>query len=773
MVSPTQITVQQLCDDNKMCYIKTHITLTENDDGSIDKKTTTPPTGWKADKAGKNKGWDYEKCMAFNEQQPEHYNTILINLWESPFMVIDIDSYDKPELTQSYLDKYGKTWMTQSVSKKMPHLWRKKDLSDNTSTKIDKEAELDFIKHTLFENPDSVFEYSNKQMETFSDFVKISDAKPKKTKIKTLPTVKSKTSTEPTAAHNPDIVAYLNLIPSTDYGVWTRTLWALHNDENYDNYSIAKKWSKKSTNYDKVHFDEIWNAAKPGNSIGTVYYYANKYEPYKYRQLYIDTNISITDDNLSDTFNKLIGDNVIYSNGSIYIYKKNWDRDCSKHYKLKKLLRETLSEHILKVEVDFNQKLMAMSESEQKQQAARKAEIHKIYEKVTSKTHIDNITQFVIQDLAIKNMNVEFDINSQQLYNLNFKNGVLNLKTKEFRKRTQLDYVTQWLDWNYNPKPNNTLKKELFKFYKKIQPNSEQLKFMLEWLAICLNGSTSRQKMKFNIGYKASNGKSTEFKIHNIVFPIYSMKLDSQTFELGNMKRHKQIISLVTNPIRFAYCEEMRDKKLDVDFLKDMVDGDKINCEVMYGTTVIHSIQAKISTCGNSDMNILADSGIKRRATVQMYDSVFRRGETDDFEKHVYQLKEGYDKNFHDDEYKNAYLHLLLDFYNENMDFPIENENKFLDITDDYDEYGNILSANFELTDNDDDRIAKDELHNFFKDKLNKPSLSWANLLREFKQRGIKYEATKRVKGCASRGCFICIKPFVDDDDDVDDVDGV
>ena len=52
MVNPTQITVRQLCDDNKMCYIKTHITLTENDDGSIDKKTTTPPTGWKVPDSG-------------------------------------------------------------------------------------------------------------------------------------------------------------------------------------------------------------------------------------------------------------------------------------------------------------------------------------------------------------------------------------------------------------------------------------------------------------------------------------------------------------------------------------------------------------------------------------------------------------------------------------------------------------------------------------------------------------------------------------------------
>ena len=116
-------------------------------------------------------------------------------------MVIDIDSYDKPELTQSYLDKYGETWVTQSVSKKMPHLWRLKDVDDNSSTKIDKAAEIDFLKHTLFENPDSVFDFSNKPMETFCDFKKISEEKPKPIKIKTLPTVKSKTSTITTTNH--------------------------------------------------------------------------------------------------------------------------------------------------------------------------------------------------------------------------------------------------------------------------------------------------------------------------------------------------------------------------------------------------------------------------------------------------------------------------------------------------------------------------------------------------------------------------------------------
>ena len=51
--------------------------------------------------------------------------------------------------------------------------------------------------------------------------------------------------------------------------------------------------------------------------------------------------------------------------------------------------------------------------------------------------------------------------------------------------------------------------------FKKSQPNKQQMKFTLSWLAYCLNGNTGLQKAKFNIGYKGSNGKSNELKVHS------------------------------------------------------------------------------------------------------------------------------------------------------------------------------------------------------------------------------------------------------------------
>ena len=44
-------------------------------------------------------------------------------------------------------------------------------------------------------------------------------------------------------------------------------------------------------------------------------------------------------------------------------------------------------------------------------------------------------------------------------------------------------------------------------------------------------------------------------------------------------------IHLIRHPIRFAHMEELSRKNLDVDILKDFIDGDKLNVEIMFGTS--------------------------------------------------------------------------------------------------------------------------------------------------------------------------------------------
>ncbi|MGI9555546.1 MAG: PriCT-2 domain-containing protein [Cyanophyceae cyanobacterium] len=557
----------------------------------------------------------------------------------------------------------------------------------------------------------------------------------------------------------------LNLIPPDDYDVWTRCVWALKNEDEA-NYQIAKDWSKQSDKYEDDTFDTLWEKGRHGVTGGTIYFYANKFNPEEYRRIYIKTELSINDDHLSDTFVKLQYDNVIYVNGTVYIYKKNWISESAKNcLQLKKLIRQTLHEYILNVDIDFNKQMIGKQESELREMKGTKDLIKKVFDKVSTKSHIDNITGMVLQDLASMGHNIEFDLCEEQLYNLHFRNGCYELRNKRFRKRTQKDYITQYLDWDYSETVDDAILQELKDFYAKIQPDKTQFKYMMEWLAHCLCGSIGNQKFKMNIGYSAQNGKSTEFKIHNAVFPIYSMKLDNSTFENGYSKRHKQMIHLVTKPIRFAYCEELRSKKLDTDFLKEFVDGSDMNVEVMYGTSMTKTIQAKLSTCSNKDFNLDKDCGIKRRGTVQFYTSKFKDDVEDDYTNHVYNKIKGYEKRFLDVRYKNAYFHILLAHFNEDFDIPESNENAFSDIMNEYDECGSILAGHFELTNDDKDRIEKTELLAFFNEHVAKKYDS-AAFLREMKSNGVKYNRQLRVNG--KMGVFMGIKRLEEDEDDGD-----
>ena len=76
-------------------------------------------------------------------------------------------------------------------------------------------------------------------------------------------------------------------------------------------------------------------------------------------------------------------------------------------------------------------------------------EKNKIFQKVSNKKTIDNVSSFILQDLANEKRQEEFNTNKEQHNNLHFRNGVYNLLEKKFRKRTKADYITQYLDWDY------------------------------------------------------------------------------------------------------------------------------------------------------------------------------------------------------------------------------------------------------------------------------------------------------------------------------------
>ncbi len=525
------------------------------------------------------------------------------------------------------------------------------------------------------------------------------------------------------------------------YDDYIRIIWGLRNHSSY-NYNSALQFSSRSSKHDKTIFKSLWNKTKEGNTLGTVHYYAKKHNPDKYKKLYKPLQLKPTEEGLTKLFLELEGETVSYSNETIYLYKKEWEADCRKKLKLKSLIRTTLNGFIIS--------LLEVNQHKEESQL----HLNKIHLKLHQRKTIDNIAELLTQDLATLNLDIEFDTNREQLYNIQFNNGLYDLKKMAFRKRTKKDFITKKLKWDYDPNISKYALDEIKDFFRKLQPNEKQRRFSLGWLARCLDGNLGQSKFKMNIGYTAENGKSTEFNIHSLIFPIYSYKLSANFFSLDNSKRHKELIHLLRNPIRFSYIEELRQNKLDGDFLKEFSDG-KINCEIMYGESITKTIQATLNTCANKDFNIDSDNGVQRRGVLQYYKSEFKNKYTEDnYKNNTFLKKLDYFKRYEDDDkLKNAYFYLLLQHYKE-YEIPKENETLFNDIAEEYDPLSSDFNATFEITKDNNDILSKNEVFENLKAIVG--GITWRKCLTELKNRGVEYDKAKMIKGI--RGAFMGIK---------------
>ena len=181
---------------------------------------------------------------------------------------------------------------------------------------------------------------------------------------------------------------------------------------------------------------------------------------------------------------------------------------------------------------------------------------------------------------------------------VSFRNGIVDLRTGKFRKRTKDDMLSKALSYDYDEVRNAEKMSWVLHNWIHISNDEEGvLENIMRWLGYCLTGETSAQIMMFFVGHSASNGKTTIIEMIDACLPIYALKLSSGTFDKGNLKRHKQFHML--KGVRLAYIEELGEKPLEIGIVKDFVGGAKVNSEVMFGYSEDIIIQAKLICIGN------------------------------------------------------------------------------------------------------------------------------------------------------------------------------
>jgi hypothetical protein len=262
-------------------------------------------------------------------------------------------------------------------------------------------------------------------------------------------------------------------------------------------------------------------------------------------------------------------------------------------------------------------------------------------------------------------------------HTLNFKNGIYNLKTSEFRERIKEDYVTKCLPFDYSPQVNDTIKNKIMDILLKISNNNKELlEFNLNWLGYCLTGETDEHKFLLLDSKKAS-GKSTMAKMFINSLPIYSAKIDRRTFATNYKNAYKQL-SQIQKPVRFVCIEEFDKTKLDVDKFCAFIDGTiepkkagpdiKLHCKLL---------------CTSSKDYKFTNKDIKKRVILETLVSEFL--EKHDYNvlknnKNVYLQEKDINSNFeNNNDYKLTYIQILMEYankyYRNGLDVP-KNINK-------------------------------------------------------------------------------------------------
>jgi phage/plasmid-associated DNA primase len=352
---------------------------------------------------------------------------------------------------------------------------------------------------------------------------------------------------------------------------------------------------------------------------------------------------------------------------------------------------------------------------------------------------------------------------------LNFRNGKLNLKTNEFGDRTEDDFITEYLNYDFQIKPKKDVKKEVVEVLKKIcNSNEDDYEFITNFLSYCITSETKEQKYLNVVGPSASNGKSTLIKLMEEALSIYIFKAKKDLFSEAFSKGHKYFSQ--TKNKRIVYIEELDKKKVDADLIKDVVDGNKMNNEVLFSTTEKIDINFKLMFLSNNLMNFDSDSGIKRRLIHFEFKNKFVEKVDLEKEKNNHKIGEVYvlDKSlvskFHDnDDYKNALIHVLIkkakNYFKSGLIVPAKYIEIAKDVCEENDKFKNFFDNHFDITNNENDKITKDELRDMYNHHT-KCNFSASSIMTDIQRLQLKYEKGLRsvYNGISIRGIIVGIK---------------
>lgn len=502
----------------------------------------------------------------------------------------------------------------------------------------------------------------------------------------------------------------------TDYNKWLNIgfiLYSINNDYIDLWHYFSSKWEK----YDEDMCNSKWNSFANSEYIYTInnLIYLSKLDNHDdYEELSNEIpNHDIKylrpfDNVLSKLIHRLYGERFVCSNPEknewYYFNGIRWKKE-NKSYNLRKKI---IDEVFTKVE-NYRRQLIKEGASD---------DLIKNYHNILLKLG----SGIKLNCLELEFYNSDFyKIIDQNKDLLGFDNGILDLKTMEFRKGVSSDYVSLSVGYDYTDiKKDDPIYIELMELIEKILPIQSVREFTLKALASCLDGHNRDENFYILTGIKGANGKSTISDLllktlgeYACISPVSLMTGKRETSNSAN-----SALFNIQNKRAVIMQEPSVTETIQADTMKSLTGGDKISTRELNSTQVEFILHAKFFMGCNklppmSDM----DGGVSRRLKLIEFIARFVEEPSEEFEYKI-------DKELKNklDNYKNVFMCILRDYYvfyrDEGLFPPYEVEK----ITKKYELNNNNIKMFIDeniIGGNKSDTISKEELKEIYRNDYN------------------------------------------------------
>lgn len=172
-------------------------------------------------------------------------------------------------------------------------------------------------------------------------------------------------------------------------------------------------------------------------------------------------------------------------------------------------------------------------------------------------------------------------------YLIGFKNGIYDLKNKEFRDGRSDDYVSMSVGYDYSSKYSDKIK-DIKKFFEDIIPNESEREYLLTLIGSFLAGENRDESLNIFTG-GLRNGKSTLSNILMYVFGDYYCDIQNNLLTRERPSANTpqpEIMELIKKRIVLA-SENEGNQKINTGFIKQLTGNDRCKGRSLYSNDQI------------------------------------------------------------------------------------------------------------------------------------------------------------------------------------------